>query len=99
MPGGRSRSPLMRAPIRPIAGLALLSLTFGPSAALAQPGIGAVGAQAGGLEAAKGILSAQYLKDVTDPQGKNEPGFKGWAEFMGKYHPGGSIEDAFNAYG
>jgi len=205
----------MRAPIRPIAGLALLSLTFGPSAALAQPGItateikvgntnpysgplsayGTIGKVIGayfkkvsdeggingrkinyisyddqysppktlemtrklveqdqvtlvlqpfgtptnsatapkfasqairkaydlgwrpvqilssvsasvqsvlkpaGVEAAKGILSAQYLKDVTDPQGKNEPGFKGWAEFMGKYHPGGSIEDAFNAYG
>ena len=51
------------------------------------------------IEAAKGILSAQYLKDVTDPQWKNEPGFKGWAEFMGKYYPGGSMEDAFNAYG
>jgi branched-chain amino acid transport system substrate-binding protein len=52
-----------------------------------------------GVEAAKGILSAQYLKDVTDPQWKNDPGFKAWAEFMGKYYPGGSMEDAFNAYG
>jgi len=52
-----------------------------------------------GVEAAKGILSAQYLKDVTDPQWKNEPGFKAWVEFMGKYYPGGSLEDAFNAYG
>jgi branched-chain amino acid transport system substrate-binding protein len=52
-----------------------------------------------GVEAAKGILSAQYLKDVTDPQWKNDPGFKGWVEFMQKYYPAGSLEDGFNAYG
>ena len=52
-----------------------------------------------GIEAAKGILSAQYLKDVTDPQWKNDPGFKGWMEFMQKYYPAGSLEDEFNAYG
>jgi len=52
-----------------------------------------------GVEAAKGILSAQYLKDVTDPQWRNDPGFKGWVEFMQKYYPAGSLEDEFNAYG
>jgi len=52
-----------------------------------------------GVEASKGILSAQYLKDVTDPQWKNDQGFKDWVAFMQKYYPTGSLEDAFNAYG
>jgi len=52
-----------------------------------------------GVEASRGILSAQYLKDVTDPQWKNDQGFKDWLAFMQKYYPAGSLEDAFNAYG
>ena len=52
-----------------------------------------------GVEASRGILSAQYLKDVTDPQWKNDQGFKDWLAFMQKYYPTGSLEDAFNAYG
>ena len=52
-----------------------------------------------GVEASRGILSAQYLKDVTDPQWKNDQGFKDWVAFMQKYYPTGSMEDAFNAYG
>ena len=52
-----------------------------------------------GVEAAKGILSAQYLKDVTDPQWKNDPGYRDWAAFMQKYYPSGALDDQFNAYG
>jgi len=52
-----------------------------------------------GIEAAKGILSAQYLKDVTDPQWKNDPGYRDWVAFMQKYYPGGALDDEFNAYG
>jgi len=52
-----------------------------------------------GFEAAKGIMSAQYLKDVTDPQWKNDPGFKGWMEFMQKYYPQGDINDPQNEIG
>ena len=52
-----------------------------------------------GVEASRGTLSAQYLKDVTDPQWKNDQGFKDWLAFMQKYYPTGSLEDAFNAYG
>ena len=36
---------------------------------------------------------------MTDPQWKNDQGFKDWAAFMQKYHPTGSLQDEFNAYG
>ena len=52
-----------------------------------------------GIEASKGIVSAQYLKDPTDPQWKNDAGYKDWAAFMRKYYPSGSLDDSFNVYG
>jgi ABC-type branched-subunit amino acid transport system substrate-binding protein len=52
-----------------------------------------------GLEAAKGLITALYLKEVTDPQWKNDKGYKDWLAWMQKYYPEGSIEDQFNAYG
>jgi branched-chain amino acid transport system substrate-binding protein len=52
-----------------------------------------------GLEAAKGLITALYLKEVTDPQWKNDKGYKDWLEWMKKYYPEGSVEDNFNAYG
>ena len=38
-----------------------------------------------GLENAIGIISDFYLKDPTDPQWKDDPGFKDWTAFMDKY--------------
>jgi len=52
-----------------------------------------------GLEAAKDIMTVQYLKDPTDPQWKNDQAYKDWLAFMKKYYPDGNTEDAFNVYG
>ncbi len=52
-----------------------------------------------GLENAKGILSTGYLKDQTDPQWANDPGFKNWVAFMDKYFPDGDKTSSFTGYG
>jgi branched-chain amino acid transport system substrate-binding protein len=52
-----------------------------------------------GVENAVGLLSTGYLKDQTDPQWKNDPGFKEWLAFMDKYHPDGDKTSAFTGYG
>jgi branched-chain amino acid transport system substrate-binding protein len=52
-----------------------------------------------GLEASQGLISTQYLKDPTDPQWKNDKGFKDWTAFMQKYYPDGNLADAGNVYG
>src|SRR5437879_12673636 len=40
-----------------------------------------------GLENAKGILSAYYQMDVTDPQWDSHPGMQKFRAFMAKYYP------------
>jgi hypothetical protein len=40
-----------------------------------------------GLENSKGILSAGYQMDVTDPQWDSTPGMKRFRAFMAKYYP------------
>ena len=52
-----------------------------------------------GVENAVGLLSTGYLKDQTDPQWKNDPGFKEWLAFMDKYHPDGDKTSTFTGYG
>jgi branched-chain amino acid transport system substrate-binding protein len=52
-----------------------------------------------GLEAAKGILSTQYLKDPTDPTWDNDAGKKEWVAFMDKYYPDGDKTSSFTVYG
>ena len=52
-----------------------------------------------GLENAIGIVSDFYLKDPTDPQWKDDRGFKDWTAFMDKYYPGGDKTDGINVYG
>ena len=52
-----------------------------------------------GLDASKGLITVQYLKDPTDPQWKNDQGYKDWVVFMDKYYPDGNKTDAFNVYG
>ena len=46
-----------------------------------------------------GIVSDFYLKDPTDPQWKDDPGFKDWTAFMDKYYPGGDKTDVLSVYG
>jgi branched-chain amino acid transport system substrate-binding protein len=52
-----------------------------------------------GLEASKDLITAQYLKDPTDPQWKTDQGYKDWLAFMKKYYPEGNTEDGFNVFG
>jgi branched-chain amino acid transport system substrate-binding protein len=52
-----------------------------------------------GLEASKGIISAAFVKDPTDPQYKNDPEFQAWVAWMKKYFPAGSLEDPQNVVG
>jgi branched-chain amino acid transport system substrate-binding protein len=52
-----------------------------------------------GLEASKDLITALYLKDPTDPQWKNDQGYKDWLAFMKKYYPDGNTDDASNVFG
>jgi branched-chain amino acid transport system substrate-binding protein len=52
-----------------------------------------------GLDNATGLVSDFYLKDPTDPQWKDDPGYKSWIAFMEKYYPDGDKSDAGNVYG
>jgi branched-chain amino acid transport system substrate-binding protein len=52
-----------------------------------------------GLENAKDLVTDFYLKDPTDPQWKDDQGYKDWLAFMDKYYPEGDKVDAANVYG
>jgi branched-chain amino acid transport system substrate-binding protein len=52
-----------------------------------------------GFENAKGAVSDFYLKDPTDPQWKDDAGYKWWVGFMDKYYPKGDKTDVNNVYG
>jgi branched-chain amino acid transport system substrate-binding protein len=52
-----------------------------------------------GLENAKDIISDFFLKDPTDPQWKDDPGYKDWVAFMDKYYPEGDKTDQLNVTG
>jgi branched-chain amino acid transport system substrate-binding protein len=52
-----------------------------------------------GLEISKGVVSDFYLKDPTDPQWENDPGFKAWLAFMDKYYPDADKSDSGTLYG
>ncbi|MBR0813741.1 MULTISPECIES: ABC transporter substrate-binding protein [Bradyrhizobium] len=46
-----------------------------------------------GFENSQDIISAAYLKDVSDPQWKDDAGMKGFLDFMAKYFPEGDKLD------
>src|SRR5262245_31717463 len=52
-----------------------------------------------GLDASRGIISAAFVKDPTDPQYKDDPEFQAWVAWMKKYFPAGSLEDPQNVVG
>jgi branched-chain amino acid transport system substrate-binding protein len=52
-----------------------------------------------GFEAAQGIITAQYIKDATDPQWKTAPDMVAWNAFMDKYLPQGDRSSSFHVYG
>src|SRR6202043_1652603 len=47
-----------------------------------------------GFENAQGIISAAYIKDVSDPQWDNDPGMKQYLDFLAKDFPEGNKLDA-----
>src|SRR5437870_12520190 len=52
-----------------------------------------------GLEASRDLITALYMKEVTDPQWRNDKGYTDWVAFMKKYYPEGALDDQSNAYG
>ena len=52
-----------------------------------------------GLDASKGLITALYMKEITDPQWKNDKGFQDWVAWMKKYYPEGALDDQSNAFG
>jgi branched-chain amino acid transport system substrate-binding protein len=51
-----------------------------------------------GLDISKGIITAQYLKDATDPQWASHDDFKQWKAWMAKYIPNGNLADSGYTY-
>jgi len=51
-----------------------------------------------GMENAKGILSADYLKDPSSPLWKDDPAVKEWEVFMAAYYLDGDHTNTFTAY-
>jgi branched-chain amino acid transport system substrate-binding protein len=49
-----------------------------------------------GLENAIGVISDFILKDPTDPQWRDDPGYRDRVTFMDKYYPSGDKTDIFN---
>jgi len=52
-----------------------------------------------GLDASKGLITALYMKEITDPQWKNDKGYQDWVVWMKKYYPEGALDDQSNAFG
>jgi len=51
-----------------------------------------------GFDNSTGIITAAYLKDVTDPQWGNDADFKEWQAWMRKYLPDANPADSGNVY-
>jgi branched-chain amino acid transport system substrate-binding protein len=51
-----------------------------------------------GFENGQGIITAQYIKDPTDPQYANDKDLQEWKAFMQKYNSNANMSDAFTAY-
>lgn len=52
-----------------------------------------------GLDAAKGIISASYLRDPTDPAVQATKEYQDYAACIKQYYPGGDVTDALNVLG
>jgi Periplasmic binding protein len=52
-----------------------------------------------GFDNAKGVVSAGYLKDPTDPAFKDDKGIAEWKAFMTKYYPDGDQTNNTAVYG
>ena len=52
-----------------------------------------------GLEASRGLITALYMKEITDPQWFKDKAYTDWVAFMKKYYPEGALDDQSNAFG
>jgi branched-chain amino acid transport system substrate-binding protein len=52
-----------------------------------------------GLDKAVGLVTGAYMKDPSDPQWADDPGYKDWLAFMQKHMPGADLTDINNVYG
>jgi len=52
-----------------------------------------------GLDNSVGIITAQYIKDPTDPQWQKGPEWDDWLSWMKKYQPSADVKDAQTVYG
>jgi branched-chain amino acid transport system substrate-binding protein len=52
-----------------------------------------------GLDNSKGLLTAVYLKDPTDPTSASDAGSKEWSAFMDRYYPDGDKASSNTVYG
>ena len=52
-----------------------------------------------GLDASKGVISATYLRDPTDPGTQATKEYKEYAAFMKQYYPAGDATDTLNVLG
>ena len=55
--------------------------------------------QPAGLEASKGLISAGYMKESTDPQWKDDEEMATWRAFMNEYYPDGDQTSSFTTFG
>lgn len=55
--------------------------------------------KAAGLDAAKGVFTAGYVKDTSDPVLAKDPGYMEWAAFCAKYMDKNALVDGNAAYG
>jgi ABC-type branched-subunit amino acid transport system substrate-binding protein len=75
-------------------------LTWNPLYVIASVGASvSSGLAPAGLDKAVGLVTGAYLKDPSDPQWTDDPGFKDWLAFMKKYQPNGDLTDGSNVYG
>jgi branched-chain amino acid transport system substrate-binding protein len=52
-----------------------------------------------GLQNSTGVISTSFLKDISDPEWKNDQGMKAFSSFMDKYYPDGDKDDGNAAFG
>ena len=52
-----------------------------------------------GLDKAVGLVTGAYMKDPSDPQWRDDPGYKDWLAFMRTYLPAADVTDINNVYG
>jgi len=52
-----------------------------------------------GLEASMGVISASFVKDPTDAQWHDDPGYKAWLSWMKQYYPSGNLAEQLNVSG